>query len=335
MLTEELVEEGIRFEDKDEDLISKLPDCILVEIVSRLPTTKEAIRTGTLSKRWEHLWTSVSNLVFLDHNENKFVFDFFSFVDKTLTQRPRLKLYTFKLHTYYNSRLYGSHIQNWIRYAVTCNVEHLILRLWNRGYRNEFPLDQFVFINSCFTHVTLSCCAFNPTGAISWKNLRKFCIAYGKFDEDFFENVSSGSPMLETLELKYCYGYTRLNITSKSVKNLVFEGYAHACYCDIIEFNAPNILTLIVQDVLVLRKFLLLNVSSLVEAHLDYTIPSWEYETTPEEAEEEMLKGFILNLRHVKHLKVGISCSKVLDRLKAKGFLSPLNLKDPSDTSPL
>ncbi|KAJ0795453.1 hypothetical protein HanPI659440_Chr04g0150681 [Helianthus annuus] len=126
--------------------------------------------------------------------------------------------------------------------------------------------------------------------------------------------------MLETLELKYCYGYTRLNITSKSVKNLVFAGYVHACYYDIIEFNAPNILTLIVQDVLALRNFLLLNVSSLVEAHLDYKIPSWEYVTTLEEAEEEMLKGFILNLRHVKHLKVGISCSKVLDRLKAKGF---------------
>ncbi|KAF5809064.1 hypothetical protein HanRHA438_Chr04g0162911 [Helianthus annuus] len=126
--------------------------------------------------------------------------------------------------------------------------------------------------------------------------------------------------MLETLELKYCYGYTRLNITSKSVKNLVFAGYVHACYYDIIEFNAPNILTLIVQDVLALRNFLLLNVSSLVEAHLDYKIPSWDYVTTLEEGEEEMLKGFILNLRHVKHLKVGISCSKVLDRLKAKGF---------------
>ncbi|KAF5810883.1 hypothetical protein HanXRQr2_Chr04g0174921 [Helianthus annuus] len=61
--------------------------------------------------------------------------------------------------------------------------------------------------------------------------------------------------------------------------------------------------------------------ASSVEAHL------FRFGTTTDEAQEEMLTGFILNLLHVKDLKIGSSWVKVLDRLKAKGFICPSNLK--------
>ncbi|MFS7931345.1 putative leucine-rich repeat domain superfamily, F-box-like domain superfamily [Helianthus anomalus] len=303
-------------EDDDEDRISQLPDCLLAEILSRLPSTKDAIRTGALSKRWKHLWTCVPILVF-QHPCDSCLYgrplDFFSYVDKTLTQRPHLKVNKFTLSCFYDDRV-KSQVHNWIRYAVDCNVEDLYLWLYRMGRLRRFQLDQFFFINSCFTHLTLKHCAFNPTGAISWKNLRKLCIAYGKLDEDLIENILSGSPVLETLVLDYCNGYRQLNITSKSVKNLVLHHWQY----DIIEINAPNILTLKVQYA---SDILLLNVSSLVEAHL------FRFGTTTDEAQEEMLTGFILNLLHVKDLKIGTSCVKVLDRLKAKGFICPSNLK--------
>ncbi|MFS7931349.1 putative leucine-rich repeat domain superfamily, F-box-like domain superfamily [Helianthus anomalus] len=319
---------------EDEDRISKLPDCLLVEILSRIPSTKDAIRTGTLSKRWKHLWTLVSSLVFLHPYEThcRTNPDFFSFVDQTITQRRPLKLQKFKVHSRYNHHL-ESHIHNWIRYAVSCNVEDLHLTLWGLERRTEFPLDQFVFVSSCFTHLTLAGCTFNPTGAISWENLRSLRIWCGNLDEDLIQNVLSGSPVLKTLVLDNCYGYRRLNITSKSVKNLVFSGYMHrriSDVTDVIEINAPNILSLKIEDDLMLWKLLLLDVSSLVEAGLDYTKRFRHSGTTTEEAkeaEEEMLTGFILKLLHVKHLKIGISCFKVLTRLKAKGFLPPSNLK--------
>ncbi|KAM0071442.1 putative F-box domain, leucine-rich repeat domain superfamily, F-box-like domain superfamily [Helianthus debilis subsp. tardiflorus] len=312
-------------EDDDEDRISKLPDCLLTEILSRLPSTKDAIRTSALSKRWKHLWTCVPILVF-QHPWDSCLYvspDFFSYVDKTLTQRPQyLKVNKFTLSCFYDDR-FKSQVHNWIRYAVNCNVEDLHLWLYDMEEPTLFQLDQFFFINSCFTHLTLSSCAFNPTGAISWKNLRKLCIVHGKLDEDLIENILSGSPVLETLVLDNCNGYRRLNLTSKSVKNLVL----HPCHYDIIEINAPNILTLKVQYALVTRKILLLNVSSLVEAHLDYRMRLFQFETTIDEVQEEMLTGFILNLLHVKDLKIGTSCVKVLDRLKAKGFICPPNLK--------
>ncbi|KAJ0927577.1 putative leucine-rich repeat domain superfamily, F-box-like domain superfamily [Helianthus annuus] len=295
-------------EDDDEDRISKLPDYLLTEILSRLPSTKDAIRTGALSKRWKHLWTCVPILVFQHPCDSCCLYvspDFFSYVDKTLTQRPHLKVNKFTLSCFYDNHV--------------------------KSQTYTLPAKSVFFINSCFTHLTLKHSAFNPTGAISWKNLKKLCIAYEKLDEDLIENILSGSPVLETLVLDYCNGYRRLNIMSKSVKNLVL----HLWHYDIIEINAPNILTLKVQYARELRNILLPNVSSLVEAHLDYRMRLFQFETTTDEAQEEMLRGFILNLLHVKDLKIGTSCVKVLDHLKAKGFICPSNLKVLDDNDPV
>ncbi|KAL8236103.1 hypothetical protein R6Q59_017184 [Mikania micrantha] len=317
-------------EKGDEDRIGMLPNCLLVEILSRLPATKDAIKTGTLSKRWKNLWTSVSNLIFVHHDEDNPRSDFYSFVDKTLTQCRQLKLKKFRVCSSYDYR-FESQVNNWIRYAIHCNVEELCLTFWNMECEAEFLLDQFFFINSCFTDLTLSGCIFNPTGAISWKNLSSLCISHGNLDENLIDNILSGSPVLETLVLDNFYGYRRLDITSKSVKNLVFSGYmipddVSDDLADVIEINAPKILSLTIQDDLLLWKLLLVNVYYLVEADLDYT-KGIHYDTDPKQAEEDMLKEFILNLRHVKELKIGIFCFKVLSRLEAKGFIFPSNLK--------
>ncbi|XP_076885342.1 F-box/LRR-repeat protein 25-like [Bidens hawaiensis] len=305
--------------DDDEDGISKFPDCLLGEILSRLPETKYAVRTGALFKRWKHVWHAVPNLDFVNSFQKSYNPQsnarFFSFVDETLTLHRQWKLKKFRLYSGYNLRL-ESHVNDWIRYAVNCNIEELDLALWDLEYcttDRDFPLDQFVFMCSSFTHLTLSGWSFNPTGAISWKNLRSLCISFLKLDgNDLIENILSGSPVLQTLELIYCYGdYRWLDITSKSVKKLVFTGYIGSTDDDygpgkLFEINAPNILSLTIQGDLWLRKLLLLSVSSLVEAHLNYTNHMGVRGTGREE--EETLKGLILNLLHVKDLRIGPSC---------------------------
>ncbi|KAL7612349.1 hypothetical protein Lser_V15G05894 [Lactuca serriola] len=329
-------------ETGEEDGISALPDYLLVEILSRLPSTKDAIRTGILSKRWKHLWTSVHTLIF-KHSDDPLtqsrqnpnsMSDFISFVEKTLTQCRQLKLKKFDVYITYDIR-FDSQFNNWIRYAISRSVEELKFKFWYRGLETEFLLDQFFFISSCFRDLTLEGCILNPTGPIIWKNLRSLCIFNAKLDEDLIENMLSGSPVLQTLELGVCYGYRKIDITSKSVKKLVFSGYSapeDGYYLDdIIEINAPNILSLTIRNDLVLWKLLLLNVSSLVEANFDYEKLGYR-ETTRDEAEEDMLKGFILNLHHVKDLKVGGFCSNVLSRLEVKGFTFPSNMKLPDVT---
>ena len=51
---------------------------------------------------------------------------------------------------------------------------------------------------------------------------------------------------------------------------------------------------------------MLLNVSSVIKAELDYSQPR-----PPKEMHEEMLKGLILSLGHVKEVKIGEGCLQV------------------------
>ncbi|KAL4559157.1 hypothetical protein LXL04_031291 [Taraxacum kok-saghyz] len=479
---EELIEKA------GDDKISALPDCVLLEILSRLPSTKDAIRTGTLSRRWEHVWTSVPTLIFqLSYyspyqcleNPNS-VSDFVLSVSKTITQCRELKLQKFEVVTFYDRR-FDSQFNNWIRRAINCNVEELHLYFRYPGREAEFPLDEFISMNSCFTDLTLKGCILNPTASISWKNLKSLSISYLHLDQNIVVNILSGSPLLETLVLLYfyggddyehqvtapkilsldecpklnlkkfevqslydfelepllktplsiwiryavrcnvknidltfwpdmraehpftldqiiftnscftemtlngcninpigeiswknltslsisywclneglienilsgspvletlvldgCYGYRRLDITSKSVKNLVISKYMHfwddSDTDDIVEINAPNILSLTIEKSILLKKLLLVNVSSLIKANLDYTSTKYKHrirQTTPTEEEQEMLKEHIMNLSHVKELTIGFFCYKVISCLKEEGFVFPSNVKFQQDS---
>nr|XP_043621944.1 F-box/LRR-repeat protein At5g02910-like isoform X2 [Erigeron canadensis] len=253
-------------------------------------------------------------------------------VDKTVTQCQSKNLYRFQARATYESR-FESQVNNWIHFATKSKVQELDLDL---RYMND---DQFVledesfFINSHFTHLNLECCLFNPTGPISWNNLTHLTISHGELDHDLIAKILSGSPLLDTLRLDYCYGFSRLDITSKSVKNLVFFGYDDDEYDPdhTIEINAPYILSLRIIGGLSLGKLLLRDVSSLVKAELEYTKYGYD-EMTRSEEREEMLEMFILYLHHVKELKIGKSCYTAFSRLEAKGFNFPSNLKSIAAT---
>ncbi|GJR70547.1 F-box/LRR-repeat protein 25-like protein [Tanacetum coccineum] len=311
-----------------EDGISLLPDGSLVEIISRLNSTKEAIRTCILSKRWKHLWTQVPilNFTFKHYLEDvdRRIPEFISYVKKVVSQRGLSRLNKFLLCMPYDI-CNESIVSELIRYAVTCNVQDLGLLLVNPyDLKPEFVLDQFFFVNSSFNCLELGGCLFNNAiGVISWSNLKRLHIAFGKFDEDLAKNILSGSPLLEKLELICCFGFGRIDITSPSVKKLTVNAYRERG--NIVEIYAPHISSLTIKENLRTSKVVLLNVSSLVDAKLDY----WVTGPSSNEEREEMLKGHILSLRHVKKLKIGRYCLKTLARLEAKGFTFPSNMKYP------
>nr|GEV83626.1 hypothetical protein [Tanacetum cinerariifolium] len=125
---------------------------------------------------------------------------------------------------------------------------------------------------------------FSYDGAISWGRLECFLLC-ANLEEDMIDKILSRSPCLESLELNDCYGYRRIDITSKSVKKLVFSGYNfhhginayNEAYIDCGKIDAPYISSLTIIANLVLREFVLLNVLSLVETHLDYWMDYWIY----------------------------------------------------------
>ncbi|GJW64742.1 hypothetical protein Tco_0116626 [Tanacetum coccineum] len=120
----------------------------------------------------------------------------------------------------------------------------------------------------------------NPSGV----NIKQHC------DEDLIEKILSGSTFLESLELKDCYGYRRIDVTSKSVKKLVFLEYNSDAayeedYIDCIKINAPYIVT--------------------------------NYKRVFVIFDEEVFRGLLKSLGHFEDITLGDHCLELLSRLKA------------------
>jgi len=122
------------------DCISSLPDSILCDILSSLPT-KEVVATSVLSKRWYLLWRSVPSFDF-DYDGDHFDYDkdkeacshFLQSVDSFLLRRDRDEpIHRFRLKS--NSLFdHTVSINKWIRAAVSGSgrVQHLALCCdWN------------------------------------------------------------------------------------------------------------------------------------------------------------------------------------------------------------
>ncbi|GKE15056.1 F-box protein-like protein [Tanacetum coccineum] len=264
------------------------------------------IRTCCLSKRWINLWTLLPYIILLNGDNNddddEYRHVFFSLVDKAITQSRHLKLKKFQLSTSYDCR-FESQVNNWIHYAISCNVKDLDLSLWDYA---RIVLDGLFFTNSQFTHLKLSCNFVNPTGAFGWNNLKSLSLSEVELNENLIQNILSGSPLLQTFKLIDCYGrLEELNITSESVQNFVISGdnrlgykYKH-CPPEHVYLNAPNILSLTIRGIYMWELYLT-DVSSLVEANLDYINNDYNSISWSEDYEDDeeyiMLKHYMLQL---------------------------------------
>nr|GEW94096.1 F-box/LRR-repeat protein 25-like [Tanacetum cinerariifolium] len=186
-------------------------------------------------------------------------------------------------------------------------IDELIKKLESRrkilssGYSRQSTSDFSQLLHSASLHI--------EPDVICWKNLRTLTITFGRFDDDLFHRIISGSPVLETLVLCSCYGFDELDISDDSVKNFVICGYSSEM--DTLRINAPHIESLTIKGDFDLKAILLLNKSSVIQAQLYYSNTKVFYAMEMHEhhqMNEELFKGLILSLLHVKGLKVGKSC---------------------------
>jgi hypothetical protein len=153
------------------DIISTLPDEILCHILSFLQT-KEAGATTILSKRWKHLWRSVTTLhidctaVDQTLNSHSALINFVNSVNSVLFFRhPASPIKTFHLDVTlltYDDDDYGDflesldkNINQWLNFVVSRGVEYIFLRVL-LGYFPKFPITIF----TCKTLVVLKLSSF-------------------------------------------------------------------------------------------------------------------------------------------------------------------------------
>ncbi|XP_065870357.1 F-box/LRR-repeat protein 25-like isoform X2 [Euphorbia lathyris] len=244
-MTENREEEsiGASSERGIEDRISDLTDSLIHHILSFLPSTKQAIRTGILSKRWRNQWSQVPILIFDSTGKNDT--NFSQFIDRTLTLYDCSKIK--KFHIQYDGYLESdAQLTSKIDFAIRKDVEKLILHLYTRDEDGELPyvLPKFVYNNASYVKLEFFKCDFIAEilhWRINWPHLKELKLECSYIINSAIKNVVSGSPLLELLELTRCVGFTDVVIASKSLKKLIFVDVECVFDTEHLEISCPNL----------------------------------------------------------------------------------------------
>lgn len=214
------------------DHISRLPDAILGEIISLLPT-KDTARTQAVSRRWRPLWRATPlnlDVDSLSTQERKRTM----FVSRILASHPgparRLSLPFFRLRDRY------AKLDGWLRSPALADLQELDFSYDIEDEEALYPLPPSALrFAPTLRVVELRTCHF-PNGmapALHFPRLARLTPYRVTISEDTLHGLLSRCSALESLLLVGNFGIRRLRINSPSLRSLGFsasswEGYRDA-----------------------------------------------------------------------------------------------------------
>ncbi|KVI09943.1 FBD-like protein, partial [Cynara cardunculus var. scolymus] len=159
---------GDRHDFNSDDFLSRLPDEVLVSILSGLPI-KDAAVTSQLSRRWRYLWCQAVRLDFEDNKRlddnivaqpklrpklrllerNKYI----NRVNRVIRQHRSAMIEEFKICFDLDKYCKGS-ISKWIEFALSKNVQKLELDLIDKSQMCSDPALNFVFPNKILDRIS-------------------------------------------------------------------------------------------------------------------------------------------------------------------------------------
>ncbi|XP_047336870.1 F-box/LRR-repeat protein At4g14103-like [Impatiens glandulifera] len=299
----------------DEDRISNLPNCILNNILSLLPT-KDAVSTSALSSKWKCQWTSLTSFDFDDSilypsnaNYSVEVIRFMNFVERVLLLRDNFNIKKFRLSCRVPDN--AARVNAWISAATRHKTEELDICLF---VDSSLVLPRSVFNSEVLQtlKIEMSCSLILPD-SISFPCLKTLQISLAIFvDEESTQNLFSSCPVLENLVILECeWMYLKKTTFSiPTLKSLVIEdlpyfgGSTGGC---VITVDAPNLLFLEYSGLL-LNEVRTCDVPSSLEKTFIH-IPRLCNE---QEEFDRRAVGFLRNLKSAKSMKMSNATVKSL-----------------------
>ncbi|XP_024182883.1 putative F-box protein At3g58860 isoform X2 [Rosa chinensis] len=291
--------------DVADDMVSGLPDEILVSILSLLPL-KEAQATSILSRRWQYLWAYSTNLNF-DGEKNLMRLNelkgeacelemcrYVNWVDSVLKQHRALNIERFRVFFKLGPRIC---IDEWIQFAMRKGVQ--VLELDFSAYIRYLLIGKYRFSNKLLGISETSGLKSLCSEYIGFKCLKVFDLKSVDVDQEVLEYFISNCPVLERLVV---YG-------SSSLVNLRVVGHSIALKYLVIR-RCENIKTIQICDANLVsfcydgyvRNLVLSNLPLLVEVSIVGWLPHDFLEITFFHLSCCLSQLEILNLNYMKAL---------------------------------
>nr|XP_025886294.1 F-box/LRR-repeat protein 25-like [Solanum lycopersicum] len=278
---------------EDQSRISKLPDSLLILILSLLPT-KDAFTTSVLSKRWEHLWPSIDSFFFSckDKSQRK---NFISFVDYVLDHSTCSKIKNFHLNFTHLSKYEQ-------RVGFVDDIVDFTISRW-------VPTNEIHMRMTSLITLDLTCCILDKEVVIEWKSLKTLRLNDITLDDDGIVNILSGCPALEILEFLEFSGFRHMEISSSNLKRLKFENHLSYYNSDDLSLDifTPHVQHLEISRYMYDLKCRLVNVSSLVSAKLTFQMNWTWFDQGPDEHQviKILIEDYLQKLRNATELTFG------------------------------
>ncbi|KAF6149814.1 hypothetical protein GIB67_010888 [Kingdonia uniflora] len=216
------------------DQISNLPEELLLQIVSFLPTN-DVISTSVLSTRWRSLWRSIKAL---DFNEYNFTNQdrFKNFVDKTLILfDTHINLQRYCILT--NVVIPSEVIDRWVRCPLARNVQEFVLSYQKRD--DLYCLPSSLFNSKSITTLQLSFCKIGDfNGDTTLLSLKAVLLTVVSVTKQTLQRVVTSFPVLEILSLRGCTKVSSLKGGNIRLRSLVIAW----CIClGEFDMDVPNL----------------------------------------------------------------------------------------------
>ncbi|KAM6594846.1 hypothetical protein CsatA_002549 [Cannabis sativa] len=315
--------------EDDEDRISKLPDALILHILSFLPTV-DVVSTSLLSNRWKRMWYLVPNLSFFiiasSYKSTQDREKLCNYVDSCLEHRKKAMFYncnsvltSFKLQMDCYERTKNLYLDKWLAFAVEKKVTEVNLCLSEEVGGDEdgsiyylYCIPETLLVKAIYlTILELNTVLLDSGYSYSFPSLKSLSLTnVDILDTSVVDKLLLGSPSLEKLSLidfdiKDRRPY-QLDIRSSSLKFLVIRFFMIESLCTVRQIEVINLESLELVGV----PFDNLNLSVCKAIKNLSLICDWNIE------EPSSLEYLISSLPLLENLTLGNWEKKSLDHIK-------------------